>query len=138
MSLTKKTIGNVAKAYSVSTHTLRYYEKIGLLAPIAKDKGGRRIYNDHDLNRLGFIKRAQRMNFSLKDIAQLIALGRLPLGQKPQAQKLVKDKLAEITESLSDLHRLQDDLTDMLNACVSSSEDEVCPILESFKDKKLN
>ena len=66
MSLTNQSIGIIAEQFDVSAHTLRYYEKIGLLPPISKDRGGRRIYSQRDVDRLHLIKRAQRMHFSLK------------------------------------------------------------------------
>lgn len=86
MSLSKLSIGDVAKNHGLTTHTLRYYVKIGLLAPVGKDSGGRRRYSQSDIERLRFIKRAQRMHFSLKEIHLLIDLERAPQMEKPQAQ----------------------------------------------------
>ena len=107
MSLASSSIGAVAKKFDITVHTLRYYEKIGLLPPISKDVGGRRVYSAGDIERLRFIKRAQRMHFSLKEISALLAIGRDSARKKPQAQKLVSEKLDEIEDSLRDLKILK-------------------------------
>lgn len=138
MSLEKQSIGAVAQSFGISTHTLRYYEKIGLLPPISKDRSGRRTYNQSDVERLHFIKRAQRMHFSLKEVGLLIDVDRTDSDrtksiEKPQAQKLVAEKLSAIDDSLKDLKILKKDLTRMLNACISSEDDEDCPIIMGIR-----
>jgi MerR family copper efflux transcriptional regulator len=126
-------IGQVAEQLGLTTHTLRYYEKIGLLAPVAKTNGGRREFSSRDINRVQFIKRARRMHFSLDDIRKLIELDKADSVEKPQAQKLVQEKLYEIEESLKDLKQLKVDLAQMLNECLSSSDAASCPIIEGIK-----
>lgn len=129
-------IGQVAEFLNVSPHTLRYYEKIGLIAPVNKDAAGRRQYHDQDIERVKFIKRAQRMHFSLHEISELISLDRAAFVEKPQAQKMVQEKLTEIEESLTDLKRLKKDLNQMLKACLGSGDEEDCPIIEGIKEPK--
>ena len=126
-------IGEVAEQLGLSPHTLRYYEKIGLLAPVAKTTGGRREYRSSDIVRVQFIKRAQRMHFSLDDIRTLIELDKAIAVEKPEAQRLVQEKLDEIEESLKDLKQLKVDLSQMLDACLSSGDEEDCPIIEGIK-----
>ncbi len=65
-------IGETAQRTGLSADTLRYYEKIGLMPRVARDEGGRRRYESRDLARLRFIQRAQRCNFSLDEIRQLL------------------------------------------------------------------
>ena len=126
-------IGEVAKLLGVSTHTLRYYEKIGLLSLVDKSAGGRRNYGSREVERVRFIKRAKRMHFSLEEIKALIELDKAPITEKPQVQKLVQDKLLEVEEGLADLKHLKKDLSKMLNACRASGEDEDCPIMQGIK-----
>ncbi len=126
-------IGQVATKLVVSVHTLRYYEKIGLLRTIAKDTGGRRQYDQQDISRIRFIKRAQKMHFTLDEIKQLIEIDRTASHEKPFAQKLVKEKLNEVRISLKDLNQLKVDLSTMLNACENSSDDQACPIVDGIK-----
>ena len=129
-------IGEVVQQLGVSAHTLRYYEKIGLLVPVAKTTGGRREYSSKDIARVQFIKRAQRMHFSLEDIGKLIELDKAMAVEKPQAQRMVQKKLAEIEESLKDLNQLKVDLSLMLEACLHSNDEENCPIIEGIKVPK--
>ena len=131
-------IGKVAESLGVSTHTLRYYEKIGLLAPVAKTPGGRREFSVRDIERVQFIKRAQRMHFSLDEIRTLIELDKADSVEKPQAQRLVQEKLDAIEESLTDLEQLKVDLAQMLSACLSSGEGEDCPIIEAIKEPSVS
>ncbi len=127
-------IGQAAKLCDVSSHTLRYYEKIKLLPNISKNAVGNRIYQQKDINLIHFIKRAQRMQFSLDEIKQLIVLDQSASMPKPEARQLVKNKLDKISESLHDLQLLKTDLSNLLQACQCSNEKEKCPILEGIKN----
>ncbi len=64
-------IGEVSQSTGLSADTLRYYERIGLLPRVVRASSGRRRYSDRDISRLQFIQRAQRMNFTLAEIADL-------------------------------------------------------------------
>ena len=121
----------------VSVHTLRYYEKIGLLAPIQKTPAGRRRYSDQDVERLRFVKRAKKMQFSLEEIRRLVEMEKAEHVEKTQAQKMVHEKLEDIELRLKDLKLLKKDLSKMLNACLASGDEQDCPIIEGFKDTKL-
>jgi len=136
MSSGLKTIGQVAKELGVSTHTLRYYEKINLLPPIPKDISGIRQYDEESINRIRFICRAKRMLFSLDEIKQLFLLDSSIDLPKPEVQTLVKNKLQLIDDNLRDLSALKEDLTQLLSHCKSRQENDKCPILEGIKSKE--
>ena len=128
-------IGQVSKKLGVSAHTLRYYEKIGLLPQVSKDAGGRRNYRTVDIDKIRFIQRAKRMQFTLDEIKQLLNLDLLPAVPKRDAQALVRTKLSDIDENLSELTRLKQDLSAMLEQCIASESDDDCPIIEGIRDK---
>ena len=128
-----KTIGQVAAELKMSTHTLRYYEKIGLLSGVSKDGGGRRQYDQSNIAQIQFIRRAQRMQFSLEEIRQLLHLDSATILPKSEVQSLVKVKLQKIDDNLNELMILKNDLTTLLNRCISSQTHEKCPILEGMK-----
>jgi len=67
-------IGELARTVDVNVETIRYYQRIGLLELPEKPYGGMRSYNDEDLQRLRFIRRAQQLGFSLEDIRELLEL----------------------------------------------------------------
>lgn len=129
-------IGKAANELGLSAHTLRYYEKIGLIPAIGKDKSGRRRYDEHDIARIQFIKRAQKMQFSLDEIKQLLNIKSSEETDKLQVQILVKDKLAKIQESITDLTHLKQDLSQLLMACEQSEPDQDCPIIQGINVAK--
>ncbi|MDT8322141.1 MAG: heavy metal-responsive transcriptional regulator [Xanthomonadales bacterium] len=125
-----KRIGQVVGALAISADTLRYYEKIGLLSRVHRNNGGVRYYSDKDLSRLRFIKRAQKMGFSLKEIADLLGFRENPQKAKPRVRELAHRKLTEIEQHLAELSTLRNELRLLTNLCGASSDG--CPILESF------
>lgn len=120
-------IGEVVTTLSISADTLRYYEKIKLMPKAHRNNGGVRFYSNKDLSRLYFIKRAQKMGFSLEEIAQLLKFRENPQHAKPQVRLLAGQKLAEIEEHLAELNSLRDELQLLTNRC--SACPDGCPIL---------
>lgn len=129
-------IGKVVKTLDISADTLRYYERIRLMPRVHRSNGGVRFYSDKDLSRLRFIKRAQRMGFSLKEIADLLGFRENPQSAKPQVREVAQLKLKEIEEHLAELSTLRDELRLLTNLCTTSSDG--CPILESFDHNEKN
>lgn len=124
-----RTIGEIARATGFSPDALRYYEKFGLLPDILRDAGGRRRYKERDLERLHFIKRAQKMNFTLSEIANLLDLRDSGTARKSKARQLANTKLAEVEQHLAELELLRNELRLLINLCQSSSDDR-CPIVD--------
>jgi len=128
--MTTYLIGETTRRTGLSVDTLRYYEKIQLMPRIARDSGGRRRYDEHDLSRLRFIQRAQRCNFSLTEIGELLKLRNAPEAPRPQVQQLTEQKLKQIKARRDDLERLQHELELLLNLCHGTNKG--CPIIESL------
>ncbi|MBL4865878.1 MAG: heavy metal-responsive transcriptional regulator [Pseudomonadales bacterium] len=126
-------IGEVATSLAISADTLRYYEKIKLLPKIQRQSGVR-CYSNKDLSRLSFIKRAQKMGFSLKEIAALLRFRENPQKAKPKVRELAHQKLVEIELHLGELTTLRDELKLLTNLCGANPEG--CPILESIEQDK--
>lgn len=125
-------IGQVTKKLGISADTLRYYEKIAILPPIARVQSGLRSYTDKDLSRLRFVRRAQRMGFSLSEIGQLISFRDDPQRAKPQVRSMAQLKLAKIEEHLSELQVLRNELKLLVNLCRDSKQG--CPIIASLEE----
>lgn len=121
-------IGDVVKLLGISADTLRYYEKIDLLPAISRTESGIRVYVDRDLSRLRFIRRAQKMQFSLKEIAELLNMREDPQHARDDVRILTRNKLAEVVEHLDDLEFLRKELQLLLNLCIASEDG--CPIIE--------
>lgn len=120
-------IGNVSAKLKLSADTLRYYERIGLLRKIGRNTAGIRFYNDQDLSRLRFIRRAQQMNFTLAEIGELLAMRAAPHKARKRTRALTAHKLVEVEARLADLEILRKELTLLLNLCADGGKN--CGIL---------
>lgn len=125
-------IGDTAQDTGLSVDALRYYEKIGLLPNIARDSGGRRCYGPGDLARLRFVQRAQRCDFSLDEIRQLLEFRDCRDVARPAVARLTEQKLDDIQHRLADLAQLQQQLKQLLQLCEGS--DQGCPIIEGLDE----
>ena len=106
------TIGQVAERSGFSSSTLRYYDHVGLLAPIARTAAGYRVYDDDTLMRLAFIARAKQLGCSLEEISDLAGIwdgGRCAPVQK-RFHDLVTAKLAAVERQIAELTALADQL----------------------------
>jgi len=126
-------ISDVTKKLGLSADTLRYYEKIKLLPRVARTTSGIRSYDDKDISRLKFIQRAQRMNFSLAEIADLLSMRSDPQHARNEVRQLTADKLSDIEAQLKDLKTLRNELTLLLNLCRGSEDG--CPIIEGIDNE---
>ncbi|WP_405451894.1 MerR family transcriptional regulator [Streptomyces erythrochromogenes] len=125
--------GQVAEAAGVNVQTLRYYERRGLLAAPARSNGGHRLYSEDAVTALRVIKAAQRLGFTLDEVAELLEAGRHRHG-RPVAglQERAAAKLAEVDAKIADLTTIRTALAaaveagcDDLTACAASV---CCPI----------
>lgn len=123
-------IGELSKRLGLSADTLRYYEKIRLLPRVARNGAGQRLYGEKDISRLKFIQRAQRMNFSLAEIGQLLEMRENPQKARAKVRKLTQKKLADIAQHLDDLTTLRSELQLLVNLCRGAEEG--CPIIEGI------
>jgi len=125
-------IGDVTKRTGLTADTLRYYEKIKLLPRVSRNASGIREYDDKDISRLKFIQRAQKMNFSLAEISDLLKMRENPQEVRNDVRQLTASKLIEVDEHLKTLTTLRDELQLLLNLCQGSEDG--CPIIEGLDD----
>lgn len=129
-------ISDVAALTGFSMDTLRYYEKINLLPPIRRNAGGRRCYNDTDTTRLRFIRRAQMMNFSLKEIGELLRMRDKPQRARNHVRQITCVKIDDIELRIKELTTLRNELQRLVNLCQASEKG--CPILEGIEGNTEN
>lgn len=128
------TIRKASEQTGLSADTLRYYERIGLLPPIARNNGGQRRYDEADVARLRFVKRAQTMDFSLQEIGQLLTLRDRPDDVREDVRSLTKRKLADIEHRIRNLSDLRDELQALVAQCRSSTG--ACPIISRMEARQ--
>jgi DNA-binding transcriptional MerR regulator len=123
-------IGEIAAKLGLSADTLRYYEKIGLLPRVARQDSGVRLYNDKDLSRLRFIRRAQKMDFTLAEIGALLKMRDSPQTARKAVRDLTAHKLSEVEGHLGELKTLRDELRLLLSLCAGTRKG--CGILKEM------
>lgn len=126
-------VGEIAEKVEVNVETLRYYEKIKLMPKPKRRESRYRVYDENDLKRLLFIKRAKELGFTLKEIKELFGL-RIDLHAKcGDVKHLTEHKLEDVDNKISDLKKIRSVLVKLINQCINEevSSDE-CPILESI------
>ncbi|MGW6935551.1 MerR family transcriptional regulator [Lentzea sp. NPDC054927] len=125
--------GQVAEAAGVNIQTLRYYERRGLLAEPERSLGGHRMYPAEAVTTLRVIKAAQRLGFTLEEVADLLDAGRHRHGAADFGlQSRARAKLEEVEARISDLNTIRTSLLDALDAgcddLVACAASSCCPL----------
>jgi DNA-binding transcriptional MerR regulator len=118
--------GEVAERAGVNVQTLRYYERRGLIAEPARSPGGHRTYPPDTVALLGVIKAAQRLGFTLDEVAELLDTGRRR-HPTPDLRERAVAKRAEIDRKIADLHTIRTALTQVIDARCDSLTNCTCP-----------
>lgn len=67
-------VGEVSERTDISIDTLRYYERLGLIDPVARTSRGRRLYSDLDVERIGFVRRLRATGMPVETVAEYVRL----------------------------------------------------------------
>lgn len=128
------TIGAFAKAAGVNVETIRFYQRKGLLPEPDKPYGSIRRYGEADVAWVRFVKSAQRLGFSLDEVAGLL---RLDDGAHcDEARVLAEQKLEDVREKLADLQRIESVLAQLVDDCCASQGTVSCPLIVSLQASK--
>jgi MerR family transcriptional regulator, copper efflux regulator len=126
------TIGNVARRVGIQPSAIRYYERQGLLQPAVRGSNGYRFYSDDAISLLQFVKRAQSLGITLKEIKPLLNLA--SQGQRPcsHVKQLARRHLNDVGQKIHELQLLREELRSLLKRKVTRPHaNEVCPLIES-------
>ncbi len=124
--MTVFTIGHLADAAGVNVETIRYYERRGLLAEPPRSPAGYRQYDDVDLWRLDFIRRAKSLGFTLTEIGSLLVDAEGADGSEGSVERVLSTasaRLAVLDEELTALVRTRSRLAALLEVCVGGNAD---------------
>ena len=127
------TIGRVAREVGIGVETVRFYEREGLLQTPARRVSGYREYTADAVRQLRFIKQAQRLGFTLREIKELLALKLDPAATRSQVRQQAEAKVADIDQRIRELKRMKAALTPLITACDGQGSLEGCPILEAIE-----
>lgn len=123
-------IGELSRRTGCNIETIRYYERIGLL-PIPPRRGRYRNYSGDDVARLGFVRRARELGFTLDEVRALLALAAGGQGSCADARDLAASHLKDVRARIADLRRMERILADAVRAC-DAGQDPGCPLLDAL------
>ncbi|HZC24665.1 MAG TPA: heavy metal-responsive transcriptional regulator [Candidatus Binatia bacterium] len=132
MEIKTLTIGRLAKAAGINLETVRYYERWGLLPKPPRSSSGYRLFPSEAARRLRFIKHAQELGFSLKEIRELLALRISPRTSSAEIRKRAKAKIRNIEDKIKSLESMRKSLHKLTESCSGCGPVSECPILESL------
>ncbi|HKR61704.1 MAG TPA: MerR family DNA-binding protein [Pyrinomonadaceae bacterium] len=129
----------LAKQGGVNLQTIRYYERTGLLPKPPRSGSGYRQFSPESVRRVRFIKRAQELGFSLKEIKELLALRIAPGSTRIDVRQRAEAKIEDIEKKVQHLRAMKKTLVRLSETCCGNGPASECPILESLsldKEKK--
>lgn len=129
------TIGQLAKEAQVNVETVRYYERRGLVPEPPRRESGYRQYSPDSVARIRFIKRAQELGFSLREISELLALRIDPYTTCGDIKRKAELKIADIEGKIRTLRNMKSALTKLVSSCRGRGPTSECPILEMLDSK---
>jgi len=124
-------IGDLSRHTGVNIETIRYYERIGLLAAPPRSQGRHRLYDAAHQQRLAFIRRSRDLGFSINDTRNLLGLARGHKLNCTEVKVLTEQHVADIRAKIRDLRKLERVLSDLAAKCRGSSVPD-CPILDAL------
>jgi len=132
-------IGELAKQSGLSAHTLRFYEKQGLISPSTRSESNYRIYSQNDLSTAKFIKRSRDMGFSLEEVEVFLSIrADKPAHICADAKDIAQQKIVDVEQKIKDMQQVLVALHKLSDACCGGSESaEFCSIIEALDDQPL-
>ena len=125
------TISRIAAGAGVNVETIRYYQRRGLIEEPEKEFGKYRHYPQATIKRIRFIKKAQEVGFTLKDVARLL---RLDSGTAcATIREFAAQKVTSIANQISELQRMRTALSRLVRVCDKRKRTGPCPIIEMFQ-----
>ena len=108
-------IQDVSNKTGLSTHTLRYYEKEGLISGVERSQGGFRQYTDEDLERLGLIRCLKNTGMSIQEIARFVQLTHEGDHTLEERVELLREHRERVLERMAEMQKHLDKVTWKLN-----------------------
>lgn len=129
-------IGKAAELSNLSVKTVRYYANIGLVTAKKDYSSGYRVYNDENIEKLIFIGKARKFNFSIQECRELLGLYENKDRSSSEVKKLTLKKITEIQNRMSELNSLQEELGRLAMGCNGDHRPN-CPIIGFLAKKDI-
>ena len=127
------TIGKAARQAGVGVETIRFYERRGLIEqPPKPDSAGFRLYSIDTVRRIQFIRQAQQIGFSLREIQELLSLEADSSAECGEVRAKAMAKVEEVDRKIADLKQIRAALEEVIAACPGRGELKACTILDAL------
>lgn len=125
------TIGILSKRTGVNIETIRYYERTGLIDAPPRTPSKRRLFDDHAVRQLAFIRHARELGFDVPAVRALLALQTLPDASCEEVTRMARDQLASVRSRIARLQVLKAELERIIRCCAGSRMAD-CRIIEAL------
>jgi len=128
-------IGEASRRTGVTIETIRYYERIGVIANPARTQAGHRAYTLDQVKRLAFVKRSRELGFSLAEVRALLALVDAGGATCAEVHHMTTEHLDTVRHKIAGLRTMERVLKDMAAQCSQGDVPE-CPIIDALFDAR--
>ena len=136
--MSDRTISRAADEAEVGVETIRFYERKGLIEQPPKPLRGYRVYSKAVIERIRFIRQAQELGFSLREIDELLSLRADPTTECADVQAQALDKLEEVERKMAQLRTIRSALKELIATCPKQGPAAGrCTILEALNSQKM-
>lgn len=127
-------IGELAQRTSCQVETIRYYERIGMLAPPARSSNNYRTYGDHHVERLLFIRRCRALDMTLDEVRVLLNFRDRPEEDCHGVNRLLDKHIDHVVSRIKSLSALEGQLRHLRHQCVATDASKECGILHALAE----
>lgn len=125
-------IGEASAASGVSAKMIRYYEQAGLIPKADRSQAGYRVYDDADVHRLRFVRRARDLGFAVAEISELLDLWNNRSRRSADVKRLAQAHIADLQDRIAKLQQMSATLQTLADCCAGDDRPN-CPILEGLE-----
>ncbi len=132
-------VNDLARNAGVSVHIVRYYTRVGLIRPVRRSVNGYKQFEQADIKRLLFIRRARGLGFTLTDIAEIMRMSRSRQTPCPMVREIMQRRFRETTGELEQILALKHRIAHALEQWRSLPDsvptgDEICRLIEGMEE----
>lgn len=127
-------ISDLSKLTGVSSDTIRYYEKIGLLPAPRRNENNYRSYTEQHVKYLRFIKNCRQLDMTQEEISRLLHLATNPFEPCNEVNQLLTEHIQHVQERIQDLQQVEALLSTIREQCLHPNQVQHCGILEGLKN----
>ncbi len=132
--MNRMTIGKAAREAGVGVETIRFYERKSLIEqPLKPQDAGFRVYPEETVHRIRFIRQAQELGFSLREIEDLLSLRADPKTDSGDVRERARAKVTEVNRKIVELERIRSALEALIAACPGGGALRACSIMDAFE-----